>query len=86
MKQGIYSVSTVHEKITAFVGWIYFKFRGVATKYLTNYIMWFVIKGKYLADTIIEDTGRILNLAASDRGAWKRYRDLISQTYLIYNI
>jgi len=86
MKGGIYSVSTVHEKITDFVGWIYYKFRGVATKYLTNYIMWFVIKGKYLADKIIEDTGRLLNLAASDRRAWERYSDLMYQTYLIYNI
>jgi transposase-like protein len=86
MKGGIYSVSTIHMKITDFVGWIYFKFRGVATKYLTNYIMWFVVKGKYLADKIIEDTGRLLNLAASDRGAWERYRDLMSQTYIIYNI
>jgi transposase-like protein len=86
MKGGIYSVSTIHEKITDFVGWIYFKFRGVATKYLTNYIMWFVVKGKYLANKIVEDTGRLLNLAASDRGAWERYRDLMSSTYLIYNI
>ncbi|MDD3630453.1 MAG: IS1595 family transposase [Bacteroidales bacterium] len=86
MKGGIYSVSTVHEKITDFVGWIYYKFRGVATKYLTNYIMWFVVKGKYLAEKIIEDTGRLLNLAASDRRAWERYSDLMSQTYLIYNI
>ncbi|MFY9417621.1 MAG: IS1595 family transposase, partial [Bacteroidales bacterium] len=86
MKGGIYSVSTVHEKITNFVGWIYYKFRGVATKYLTNYIMWFVVRGKYLAEKTIEDTGRLLNLAASDRRAWDRYSDLMSQTYLIYNI
>jgi hypothetical protein len=86
MKGGIYSVSTVHEKITDFVGWIYFKFRGVATKYLTNYIMWFVVKGKYLAEKIIEDTGRLLNLAASDRRVWERYSALMSKTYLIYNI
>jgi len=86
MKQGIYSVSTIHKKITDFVGWIYYKFRGVATKYLTNYIMWFVVKGKYLAEMVIEDTGRILNLAASDRRAWERYSDLMSLTYLIYNI
>ena len=85
-KDGIYSVSTVHKKITAFVSWIYYKFRGVATKYLTNYIMWFVVRGKYLADKIIKDTGRLLNLAASDRRAWERYSDLMSQTYLIYNI
>ncbi|HOJ24714.1 MAG TPA: IS1595 family transposase [Bacteroidales bacterium] len=86
MKQGIYSVSTIHKKITDFVGWIYYKFRGVATKYLTNYIMWFVVKGKYLAEMVIEDTGRILNLAASDRRAWERYSALMSLTYLIYNI
>ncbi len=86
MKQGIYSVSTIHKKITDFVGWIYYKFRGVATKYLTNYIMWFVVKGKYLAEMVIEDTGRILNLAASDRQAWERYSALMSLTYLIYNI
>ena len=86
MKQGIYSVSTVHKKIKDFVGWIYYKFRGVATKYLTNYIMWFVVKGKYLAEMVIEDTGRILNLAASDRRAWERYSALMSLTYLIYNI
>jgi len=86
MKQGIYSVSTVHKKITNFVSWIYYKFRGVATKYLTNYIMWFVVKGKYLAEMVIEDTGRILNLAASDRRAWERYSALMSLTYLFYNI
>ena len=86
MKQGIYSVSTVHKKITNFVSWINYKFRGVATKYLTNYIMWFVIRGKYLAEKIIEDTGRILNLAASDRRAWERYSALMSLTYLYYNI
>ncbi|MDI3545330.1 MAG: hypothetical protein PWP68_747 [Rikenellaceae bacterium] len=86
MKGGIYGVSTVHKKITAFVSWIYYRFRGVATKYLTNYIMWFVIKGKYLAKKIIEDTGRLLNLAASDRRAWERYSDLMSKTYLFYNI
>jgi len=86
MKGGIYGVSTVHKKITDFVGWIYYKFRGVATKYLTNYIMWFVVNGKYLAEKIIEDTGRLLNLAASDRRAWERYSALMSQTYLIYNI
>jgi len=85
-KDSIYSVSTVHKKITDFVGWIYYKFRGVATKYLTNYIMWFVVRGKYLAEKIIEDTGRLLNLAASDRRAWERYRDLMSSTYVIYNI
>ena len=85
-KDGIYGVSTVHKKITYFVDWIYYKFRGVATKYLTNYIMWFVVKGKYLADKIIGDTGRLLNLAASDRRAWDRYSDLMSQTYLIHNI
>ena len=85
-KDGIYGVSTVHKKITAFVSWIYYKFRGVATKYLTNYIMWFVVKGKYLAEKIIEDTGRLLNLAASDRRAWERYSNLISLTYLIHNI
>ena len=86
MKQGIYSVSTIHQKITDFVGWIYYKLRGVATKYLTNYIMWFVVKGKYLAEMVIEDTGRILNLAASDRQAWERYSALMSSTYLNYNI
>ena len=86
MKQGIYSVSTVHKKITNFVSWIYYKFRGVATKYLTNYIMWFVVKGKYLAEMVIEDTGRILNLAASDRRAWERYSALMSLTYLLWNI
>ncbi|MGB4230534.1 MAG: hypothetical protein WBJ63_08275, partial [Bacteroidales bacterium] len=85
-KDSIYSVSTVHKKITAFVSWIYYKFRGVATKYLTNYIMWFVVRGKYLADKIIKDTGRLLNLAASDRRAWERYSDLMTKTYLIYNI
>ena len=85
-KDSIYSVSTVHKKITDFVSWIYYKFRGVATKYLTNYIMWFVVRGKYLAEKIIEDTGRLLNLAASDRRAWERYRDLMSSTYVIYNI
>ena len=85
-KDGIYSVSTVHKKITDFVSWIYYKFRGVATKYLTNYIMWFVVRGKYLAEKIIEDTGRLLNLAASDRRAWERYSALMSKTYLIYNI
>jgi hypothetical protein len=48
--------------------------------------MWFVVKGKYLAEKIIEDTGRILNLATSDRQAWERYSALMSLTYLFYNI
>jgi transposase-like protein len=88
MKRGIYSVSTVNEKIKDFVGWIYFKFHGVATKYLTNYIMWFVVKGKYLTleKEMIKNTGRILNLAASDRRAWEIYYNLMSKTYLFLNI
>ncbi|HPU46587.1 MAG TPA: hypothetical protein PLQ91_03020 [Bacteroidales bacterium] len=49
-------------------------------------LLTFVVNVKYLADKIIEDTGRLLNLAASDRRAWERYSDLMSSTYLIYNI
>ncbi|MDI6833452.1 MAG: hypothetical protein QMD02_06380, partial [Bacteroidales bacterium] len=47
--------------------------RGVATKYLQSYIMWYIVKHKYLLNKLIEDVGRMLNLASSDRCAWYEY-------------
>jgi DNA-directed RNA polymerase subunit RPC12/RpoP len=81
-KRGIYSLSTVKKKASEFTNWIYFKFRGVATKYLQNYIMWYVVMGKYLTGKTVSNTGRMLNLASSDRWAWYRYRELINITYI----
>ncbi|MBK6935268.1 MAG: IS1595 family transposase [Bacteroidales bacterium] len=85
-KRGIYSLSTVKKKASEFTNWIYFKFRGVATKYLQNYIMWYVVMGKYLTGVTVSNTGRILNLASSDRWAWYRYRELVNITYVDFNI
>jgi len=81
-KRGIYSLSTVKKKASEFTNWIYFKFRGVATKYLQNYIMWYVVIGKYLTGKTVSNTGRMLNLASSDRWAWYRYRELVNLTYV----
>ncbi|MGB4454562.1 MAG: hypothetical protein WBI52_03395, partial [Bacteroidales bacterium] len=81
-KRGIYSLSTVKKKASEFTNWIYFKFRGVATKYLQNYIMWYVVMGKYLTGKTVSNTGRMLNLASSDRWAWYRYRELVNITYV----
>jgi len=81
-KRGIYSLSTVKKKASEFTNWIYFKFRGVATKYLQNYIMWYVVIGKYLTGKTVSNTGRMLNLASSDRWAWYRYRELVNITYV----
>jgi hypothetical protein len=60
---------------------IYGKFRGVATKYLQNYIVWYVVRSKYLSDEVFSNTGRILNLVSHDRWAWDKYRGLIKQRY-----
>jgi len=81
-KRGIYSLSTVKKKASEFTNWIYFKFRGVATKYLQNYIMWYVVMSKYLTGKTVSNTGRMLNLASSDRWAWYRYRELVNLTYV----
>jgi hypothetical protein len=35
--------------------------------------MWYIVKHKYLLNKLIEDVGRMLNLAASDRRAWYEY-------------
>ncbi|MFY9123950.1 MAG: hypothetical protein WBH46_05725, partial [Bacteroidales bacterium] len=56
--------------------WINNQFRGVATKYLQSYIMWYVVMHKYLLNNVVPDVGRMLNLASSDRRAWYVYRDL----------
>ncbi|MGB4650911.1 MAG: hypothetical protein WBH79_05310, partial [Bacteroidales bacterium] len=76
----------VKKKASEFTNWIYFKFRGVATKYLQNYIMWYVVMGKYLTGKTVSNTGRMLNLASSDRWAWSRYRELVNKTYVNLNI
>ena len=69
-QRGIYSLSTVKKKASEFTNLIYFKFRFVATKYLQNYILWYVVMGKYLTGKTVSNTGRMRNLASSVRWAW----------------
>ena len=68
-----YNINTVRQHTVRFAKWIDKQFRGVATKYLQSYIMWYIVKHKYLLNKLIEDVGRMLNLAASDRRAWYEY-------------
>jgi hypothetical protein len=82
-KRGIYSTAIVKAKAEEFARWIYSKFRGVATKYLQNYIMWYVAIGKYLSDVVISNTGRMLNLASSDRFAWYEYFRVSKISYTV---
>ncbi len=76
----IYSVNVAEKKITNFLVWM-MRFRGVATKYLQNYLMWFVIMNKYLKDKVESDIGRLLNLSSHDRWAWERYFKLMKLKY-----
>ena len=76
----IYSVNVAEKKITNFLVWM-MRFRGVATKYLQNYLMWFVVMNKYLKDKVESDIGRLLNLSSHDRWAWERYWNLIKLKY-----
>ncbi len=76
----IYSVNVAEKKITNFLVWM-MRFRGVATKYLQNYLMWFVVINKYLKDKVESDIGRLLNLSSHDRWAWERYWTLIKLKY-----
>ncbi len=76
----IYSVNVAEKKITNFLVWM-MRFRGVATKYLQNYLMWFVVMNKYLKDNVESDIGRLLNLSSHDRWAWERYFKLIKLKY-----
>ncbi|HOC41315.1 MAG TPA: IS1595 family transposase [Bacteroidales bacterium] len=76
----IYSVNVAEKKITNFLVWM-MRFRGVATKYLQNYLMWFVVMNKYLKDKVESDIGRLLNLSSHDRWAWERYIKLIKLKY-----
>ena len=76
----IYSVNVAEKKITNFLVWM-MRFRGVATKYLQNYLMWFVVMNKYLKDKVESDIGRLLNLSSHDRWAWERYFKLIKLKY-----
>ncbi len=76
----IYSVNVAEKKITNFLVWM-MRFRGVATKYLQNYLMWFVVMNKYLKDKVESDIGRLLNLSSHDRWAWERYFKLIKFKY-----
>jgi transposase-like protein len=85
-KRGIYSTAIVKAKAEEFTKWIYSKFRGVATKYLQNYIMWYVAIGKYLSDVVISNTGRMLNLVSSDRFAWYEYFKVSKISYIVLNI
>ncbi|HOB27294.1 MAG TPA: transposase, partial [Bacteroidales bacterium] len=71
-----YNINTVRQHTVRFAKWIDKQFRGVATKYLQSYIMWYIVKHKYLLNKLIEDVGRMLNLAASDRRAWYEYIEL----------
>ncbi|MGB3902726.1 MAG: transposase, partial [Bacteroidales bacterium] len=73
---GQHGLSIVKDKENDFAKWINGTFRGVATKYLQSYIMWYVVKHKYLLSRVINDVGRMLNLAASDWEAWYVYMRL----------
>ena len=75
-KYGQHGLAIVKDKENDFAGWINYKFRGVATKYLQSYIMWYVVKHKYLLSRVVDDIGRMLNLAASDWEAWYVYMRL----------
>ncbi|MDD3631023.1 MAG: hypothetical protein PHF55_08380, partial [Bacteroidales bacterium] len=76
----VYSVNIAEKKITNFLIWM-MRFRGVATKYLQNYLMWFVVMNKYLKDEVESDIGRLLNLSSHDRWAWERYFRLMKLKY-----
>ena len=76
----VYSVNIAEKKINNFLGWMA-KFRGVATKYLQNYLMWFVVMNKYLKNKVESDIGRLLNLSSHDRWAWERYWRLMKLKY-----
>jgi len=76
----VYSVNIAEKKINNFLVWMT-KFRGVATKYLQNYLMWFVVMNKYLKANVESDIGRFLNLSSHDRWAWERYWSLIKLKY-----
>jgi len=77
----VYSVKIAEKKINNFLIWM-IKFRGVATKYLQNYLMWFVVMNKYLKANVESDIGRLLNLSSHDRWAWERYFSLMKLKYL----
>jgi len=76
----VYSLNIAEKKINNFLVWM-MRFRGVATKYLQNYLMWFVVMNKYLKDEVESDIGRLLNLSSHDRWAWERYWSLIKLKY-----
>jgi len=76
----VYSVKIAEKKINNFLVWM-MKFRGVATKYLQNYLMWFVVMNKYLKTNVESDIGRLLNLSSHDRWAWERYWGLMKLKY-----
>jgi transposase-like protein len=82
-KNDLYGLTAIEKHTGIFVNWINYKFRGVASKYLQSYIMWYIIKHKYLLNKLIEDVGRMLNLASSDRQAWYVYRELRLNPILI---
>jgi len=82
-KNDLYGLTAIEKHTGIFVNWINNKFRGVATKYLQSYIMWYIIKHKYLLKKLIEDIGRMLNLASSDRQAWYVYMELRLNPILI---
>jgi transposase-like protein len=82
-KNDLYGLTAIEKHTGIFVNWINYKFRGVATKYLQSYIMWYIIKHKYLLKKLIEDVGRMLNLASSDRQAWYVYMELRLNPILI---
>jgi transposase-like protein len=76
----VYSTQVAEKKIKNLLIWMS-RFRGVATKYLQNYLMWFMVMNKYLKDEVVSDVGRLLNLSSHDRWAWKRYFKLIKLKY-----
>jgi hypothetical protein len=50
---------------------------------LQNYIMWYVVRSKYLSNDVISNTGRMLNLASSDRQAWYEYFRVSKISYTV---
>lgn len=48
-----YNINTVRQHTVRFAKWMNKQFRGVATKYLQSYIMWYIVKHKYLLNKLI---------------------------------
>ena len=44
--------------------------------------MLYIVMSKYITVNTVSNTGRMLNLASSDRWALYRYRELVNITYV----